>query len=604
VIDLPALDKQLLLAFESGLLSVSGLPCSRSVSKTVRVPRLFRGLWTRLFDNAGCLRDDIDPNVVFFLRTLLCATKKMLLGCAPKYLFKATKEFYDVDIRLPMASPLWDGDLDDVMSVHAVVNSKHLLDVASEGLFPSGTEDLRRMLGFVQRVADQTSVELGLYEPHATRFRHGPGVVSDIPSRDYKFEFRKWGNRLEHVLPWAEWGTTPLGLVDRLQSNGLAVSFIELASRLIAVPKTATTPRLIAAEPSSHQWAQQSVRDFLYSRIAATNPGRSIDFGRQDLSGLMALEASKSGRYATIDLSSASDRISCWLVERLFRRNPQLLLYMSAMRTRFITNDIDDAIPKLIKLRKFSTMGSALTFPIQSLVFYMICVGVGLALNPHSSIGDLARQVRVYGDDLIIPVFWEPKVREVLTSLFLKVNDAKTFTKGNFRESCGVDAFGGYDVTPARIGLSDLEPRSKLLPSRVASSNNLYKKGLWIAAAWLASTVPLRHLVPVVAKGASTFGFISYGNLGSGPPGKETWDSKLHYWTRNVVQPLARQRIMKQDTAACLLQYFTQMGEGEDPEGSSGAPGSYIDYESGVAVAGDPVIRFTRASRESMGYNA
>jgi hypothetical protein len=514
----------------------------------------------------------------------------MELECAPRYLYQATKEFYDVEARLPISSQIWDMDDVDSSDWHNFVKPLSVTDVTDDGLYASEHSTLNGVLSSVQQVADRTASELGSYDPNSYAFRHGPGAVSDLKSREYKYHFRNWGQRLEQLFPFDQWGTTSLGLVDRLRSDGLEVTLSEYASRLIAVPKTRTAPRLIAAEPSSNQWCQQSIRDFLYSRIASLRPGigTSVSFTDQPGSGALALKSSASRSHATIDLSSASDRISTWLVERIFRRNPVLLSYMSVCRTRFITNAIDDDCPSLHKLRKFSTMGSALTFPIQSIIFYTICVGVGLHLNPRSSIETLSRQVRVYGDDLIVPVAWEPLVVRTLSALFLRVNVAKTFSKGNFRESCGTDAFRGDDVTPLRVNTTDEESDPKRLPSLVASSNNFHLGGFWQTAAWLMSTVPWKQLVPTVHRGARAFGFTTFSGGVAPSARKRRWNHYLHRWDTRVIQPFAKLRVVKQHAASSLLQYFTE------------EPDPYIEYESGLAVAGVPILRRAWVAEEDL----
>lgn len=582
-IDLPRLDKALLAAFESGFLKTNGLALGSARSKSDLRPRLFWGLWSKIFDRTGCLKIDIDPDSIRLLRTLLCVCKKMELECAPRYLYEATKEFYDVEAHLPESSKIWDMDSVDCGDWHNYVKPLSVTDVADDGLFASEHSTLIDVLSSVQQVADRTASELGSYDPNSYAFRHGPGAVSDLQSSEYKYSFRNWSQRLEQLFPFDQWGTTSLGLMDRLQPDGLEVTLSEFASRLIAVPKTRTAPRLIAAEPSSNQWCQQSIRDFLYSRIAAlrTGIGSSVFFAEQPRSGALALQSSRSGSHATIDLSSASDRVSTWLVERIFRRNPDLLNYMSACRTRFITNAIDDHSPSLHKLRKFSTMGSALTFPIQSIVFYTICVGVGLHLHPRTSVHDLSRQVLVYGDDLIVPVLWEPLVVRVLSALFLRVNVNKTFSKGNFRESCGTDAFRGDDVTPMRVNTTDKESDPKRLPSLVASSNNFHLGGLWKTAAWLMSTVPWKQHVPTVQRGARAFGFTTFSSDLAPSTRKRRWNYDLCRWDIHVIQPFAKLRVVKQHAASSLLQYFTE------------EPDPYIEYESGLAVAGVPILRRT-----------
>ncbi|UJQ85358.1 MAG: putative replicase protein [Gulmivirus nemorisvicinum] len=578
-LDLPALDKAFVLSLATGRLKLDGLPGSTGRSSSDLRPRLFWGLWSRIFEKDGSLRVNVDPTVVFFLRSLLAAPKTLKVEADPRYLYQAVRELFHVDACLPEATGNWSTSRDTQLSAGSNDLSGHLGEVCQPDLFRQHDESLTRLLDAVQRSADRMAGIIGEFKPDDYRFRHGPGAVSDLKSGSYKYKFPNWSERLSEVFPYDTYGVTPFGLVEELTDRGIAPTESEGAARLIAVPKTRKAPRLIAAEPLANQWCQQNIRDFLYDRVSRTPLGLSIDFRRQDLSGDMALRASQTGELATIDLSSASDRISCWLVERVFRKNPGLLAALKASRTRYLANTIDRKSPALYKLRKFSTMGSAVTFPVQSLVFLSILLGVGRELHPSASWEDLHRQVRVFGDDLICPVDWVDKVAVVLEALHLKINRAKSFAVGNFRESCGTDAFMGYVVTPARLGLSDLESDTLLLASRVAVSNNFHKKGLWHAAAWLAQTVTHRGRIPVVKIGAGAFGFVTYAGVGIPPGCKVRWSTALQRWEVLSDMAVATTTTVKQDGPACLLQFFTE------------EPDPYIDWESGVAVGGNVARR-------------
>jgi hypothetical protein len=59
--------------------------------------------------------------------------------------------------------------------------------------------------------------------------------------------------------------------------------------------------------------------------------------------------------------------------------------------------------------------------------------------------------VYVYGDDIVVPSEDVHIVGRALESVGLKVNYAKSFSRGWFRESCGMFAFAGYEVTPLRF---------------------------------------------------------------------------------------------------------------------------------------------------------
>jgi len=78
--------------------------------------------------------------------------------------------------------------------------------------------------------------------------------------------------------------------------------------------------------------------------------------------------------------------------------------------------------------------------------------------------------VHVFGDDLIVPSDYVHQVIGALESADLKVNVNKSFVDGYFRESCGVDAFKGVNVTPTRI--------KKLPPQRMTNDQALLA---WIA---------------------------------------------------------------------------------------------------------------------------
>jgi len=100
-------------------------------------------------------------------------------------------------------------------------------------------------------------------------------------------------------------------------------------------------------------------------------------------------------------------------------------------------------------------MGSALTFPIESMVFLTI---VFLAKEEElrrpltrKDIKSLRGQVRIYGDDIIVPIGLVPAVVRLLEAFGLKVNQNKSFWNAKFRESCGGDYYQGHDVTVVRL---------------------------------------------------------------------------------------------------------------------------------------------------------
>jgi len=136
-------------------------------------------------------------------------------------------------------------------------------------------------------------------------------------------------------------------------------------------------------------------------------------------------------------------------------------------------------------------MGSAVCFPVEAMVFCtLVFLGIQDRLNRRLTKKDVESflgQVRVYGDDIIVPVDCVGSVIARLESFGLKVNMRKSFWNGKFRESCGGDFYDGLDVTPVRVRREF--PSSRKQADRVISlvelRNQFYLAGMWKTAKWL-----------------------------------------------------------------------------------------------------------------------
>jgi hypothetical protein len=285
-------------------------------------------------------------------------------------------------------------------------------------------------------------MEKALFEDSfLSRGKHGPGAVSDPLAVNQKWNNREWSERLSSFFPAHEYLRT--GSSDPETDVFLLPPASEHPSRVIAVPKTAKGPRIIAAEPVYNQFVQQGLMsmftDWMYS-----HPVVSFEF--QEPNRDLARKGSIDGSVATIDLSEASDRVSLALVKALFRDHAYLLSIILACRTQ--RAELPDG--NSIALRKFASMGSALTFPLETLIFSIIAyMGVqrsGLSVKTTIRNGDL----RVYGDDIIIPTRAVNETISLLEAFGLKVNKDKSFWTGEFRESCGGDFYSGFPVNPVK----------------------------------------------------------------------------------------------------------------------------------------------------------
>jgi len=331
----------------------------------------------------------------------------------------------------------------------------------------------------------------------------------------------------------------------------------EPPSRLIAVPKTAKGPRLIASEPASHMWCQQGLLAFFEDRLRSGLGSWFIDLKDQSKSGKLVLQASLDRSLATVDLSDASDRLTCWTVERIFRGNPSLLNALHAARTRYIRDDISYE-PGFLLTKKFASQGTAVTFPVQSLVF--LCIALGSCLDGEVSVDSIRKlrgRVRVYGDDIIIPVYGYERLIHVMDELQLKVNKAKSFIRGNFRESCGVDGYLGYDVTPVKPKtLVADSPASR--QAVIDTSNNLFNKGLFYASDSCSALLPAR-----IKRGLRIVGINDAGSAGltSFVGGNEShlvsrWNQRLHRTEVRVWSIRDRARKETREGWSTLLVFF------------------------------------------------
>nr|UJQ85645.1 MAG: hypothetical protein 3 [Leviviridae sp.] len=647
LLDLPALEGQLIAALENGRLIAEG-PSSKKVSAAIQVPRLFRGLWLRIFDSVGHLKSDADPNALFFLRSLLTLGKKLEVECSSARTKAVLGEYYHVEQHARTPTLSWSNDElgDDYTCSFSDLFDHSSTCEGSEQLslwdFPGGRSESNPVNHAVfrrlERNFDAFAEAIGQFDVEgflsSTRswsdgigFRHGPGAVSDQTSKEYKYDFPTWSDKLGAVFPFSRYGaldrsqaekqgfedcqtTFPFeapepeqvheqgeagsdqlvchdsqimafpyygGRGDELVDPVDQLSFIphqpslhEAPSRLIAVPKTAKGPRLIAAEPTAHQWCQQFIKRFLEERLLGLFGENFISFRNQGLSQVLVSKASLDKSLATVDLSSASDRLTCWVVERAFRRNKPLLRALHATRTRWVCDAVDKTVPPNYFIpKKFASQGTAVTFPIQSIIFLIIALtACGFeADGPEDfvcnnsfakAIGRFRNKVRVFGDDIIIPVHGYDSLVMLLHTLGLKVNLTKSFVKGHFRESCGMDCFKGVNITPIKTTkLEATGPQSR--QSLIDYSNNLFQAGLWNAAKAVESMIPRWVLsnLPVIGMGCGGVGLRSYSGIRHDHLRKRYSERYQRYEYRTYAITSRAKRVPT-NTLSGVLQYITE----------------------------------------------
>lgn len=392
-IDLPALCKHLDQCLDQGEYKPSRLAYGR-VGKTVKVPVFMQDLYLLIFDQEGKLRPFPSSDAIAALRAIMLSTKKIRVPLDDKKVLAELKNFERIEHEVRAPTLCWsddvliDSDYDssvrvqfaDILRFESGTIRGGLFGVVGETL---GTEreldhqgtpwlesaNVRTLLTTLQRTCDVVFSSLGDFsELKAGEMpKHGPGVTAEMGKWDDKFRFPTWPSKLENTYPYDYFGSPNLG--DHCLTYGDArPSESESPSRVIAVPKTQKAPRLIAAEPTAHQWIQQLIWNQLESRLKASPVAKSIHFRDQTRNQELSRIGSMSGSHATIDLSSASDYLSCWTVERAARVNPSFLRGVHACRTRYVTYGSGLTKEYLI-LKKFAPMGSACTFPVQTIVY-------------------------------------------------------------------------------------------------------------------------------------------------------------------------------------------------------------------------------------------
>lgn len=461
--------------------------CFRSFRKHGKAPAFMQGFFGLVFDESGRMLDDVCISAIEGIRQMAYTFKKLEVACDPLRVRKTLRKFIqcEQDLNVFRFAP------DNIASFSSI----------SSILWGN-------MFGL-----DGSLLPLGQTIP-----KHGPGATADGLSGNAKFRLDRWHDRLEPYFPCLDYVFASASAYRSKEFE--RVKFIpedqESPVKVIPVPKTLKGPRIIAIEPTCMQYAQQAVSADLVRSLESYYITRGhINFYDQQVNRKLAMSASMNGKFATLDLSSASDRVPYSLAINMFDTHPDLRDAISACRSKQARMPDGEVIPLL----KFASMGSALCFPVEAMYFYTCCV-VAL-IRSHDlpvslrSIELVSKDIYVYGDDIIVPANVAEIVIETLQEYCCKVNTSKSHWNGLFRESCGMDAYAGYEVTPTylrRLLPYDKQSAPELI-SAVASSNQFYRKGYWRTADFLTKVVE-RQLgkLPIVSERSSGLGWVSYQN--------------------------------------------------------------------------------------------
>jgi hypothetical protein len=209
-------------------------------------------------------------------------------------------------------------------------------------------------------------------------------------------------------------------------------------SKLATVPKNEDTERTIAIEPSGNMALQLAAGRYLENALKAIG----LDIRKQQpRNKALAQLGSLNGSFCTIDLASASDRISPSLVRALFPSEWCRLLFM--LRSPDIYHD-----GQWHRLNMISTMGNGYTFPLMTLIITSLVYANRVRQGGPDNLWLDWSRTAVFGDDIIVPTSEFESLCQVLEAGGFVVNRDKSFHDGSFRESCGGDYDYGVDITP------------------------------------------------------------------------------------------------------------------------------------------------------------
>jgi len=447
------------------------------------LPLFLGGFLDRVFDRgSGELVDSPDIDAIFAIRQLTLSFAKIALPCSDVRERRAMSDYVNCENEVKEHDAKISES--DILSDFSRVSSLLFADIFSK-------------------------VDKAVYDGVLIP-KHGPGATADRYRGNGKYSLRKWTDRLEEYFPAGEYLLPNWSFFDQYDDIHHVEPGSETPVKVVSVPKTQKTPRIIAIEPCCMQYVQQGIlREILEAIQGVNHLDHFLGFLDQTPNQRMAKKGSIDGSLATLDLSEASDRVSNQLVRLLLRNHPHLHRGVDACRSR----KADVPGHGVIRLAKFASMGSALCFPFEAMVFLtIIFLGIERDLNSplsHHTVKQYVDKVRVYGDDLIVPVENVRSVVSMLQAFGSVVNTGKSFWTGKFRESCGKEYYDGQDVSIVKVRamLPTQRRHAPEVISLVAMRRLLFEKSLFKTCEYLDEMIlkVIRHF-PFVSPNSQALG--------------------------------------------------------------------------------------------------
>lgn len=262
-----------------------------------------------------------------------------------------------------------------------------------------------------------------------------------------------------------------------IQGPSLVVDDYVFYSKWLQVPKSATSLREIAMETAALNYWQKALDESIRRLFKHGPLARILNHERQHVNRVLAVQGSGNGEFATIDLSKASDSTRYGHIE-LFPWPLRSWLYAARSPVTLLDDD-------LVFIEKYAAMGSPMTFDVMQ----VILAASGWLAEARVGIPETDRRLAIVGDDIVIETEAVQELYKILDELGYIVNYDKSYSDGNFRESCGAFAYKGIDITQPALPRQPLPTWGDPLTSAECS---------WLASfadrCWLGNATFTRYI--------------------------------------------------------------------------------------------------------------
>jgi hypothetical protein len=379
------------------------IPREFKALKGKRIPCFLQGFFQLIFDcNSGELLPDPAIWAIKAVRQICFWVYKLELPYSTKDTVKVLNSFISTELELGQSE------------LESAIDQSVDVRIASE--MTGGT------------IYNGTPVNIfGNFDPEDINPRHGPGAVATGEKGEEKWTFKRLYLPIHTTYSYLRY-TMPQGmheLSDPEASLAHLSVLQEGTAKVCLVPKDSRGPRLISSEPLEYMWFQQGLGAGIVSHLERVYPTRGqVNFTSQSINRYLALIGSTQkevhsslghseiadikrqrlplprigdGQFVTLDLKDASDRVALALVKRIFSKTPSLLKALCALRTT--STSLPDG--RVVSMKKYAPMGSALCFPVEAYCFWILIVAA-LSNNSARPLSAIMKEVFVYGDDIIV----------------------------------------------------------------------------------------------------------------------------------------------------------------------------------------------------------